>query len=193
MSRRFNLPFSYSAVNHLVVVSLSSPTQHTASAAAAAPAPTKHHHNSSGAAGGNGGLSEAEALAKAMAESLKLAATQQKTNPLKSPQKPPSTTSSPSPPPSSAAAPEGPSAEQAARFTDFAHVEAALSPIRGVFDDVHNPEVSIEAALARIPIDLKAELYAAKLWARKQGKAAIEAIAGMNGEYGIAIWLWVLP
>ena len=154
----------------------------------------------SGGAEANGGLSEAEALAKAMEESLKLAAAQQQTKSPKpssgpssataSPLPPPATGSSPSSPPSAAgAAPEGPDAVQAARFTDFAHIEVDLSPIRGVFDDVHNPEVSIETALARIPIDLKAELYAAMRWARKSGKAAIEAIAGMKGDYAIAVWL----
>ena len=184
----------------------SSPSKHDASAAAAAaaPAPVHHPHTAGGAtsgAGANGGLSEAEALAKAMAESLKLAAAaQQQTKSPPPSSGPPSATASPSPPPLTAASPASPpsaagaapggaSAVQASRFTDFAHVEVELSPIHGVFDDVHNPEVSIEDALARIPYDLKSFLYQAKRWARKSGKAAIEAILGMKGDYAIAVWL----
>ena len=133
-------------------------------------------------------MSEVDALAKAIEESLKLAQQHTK-SPLPS-SAPPSANASPSAPLSaSAVAPEAPSAVQAARFTEFSHVEAALSPIRGVFDDVHNPEVSIADALIRIPIDLKAELYAAKIWARKQGKSSIAAIPGMKGDLGIAVWL----
>jgi hypothetical protein len=81
----------------------------------------------------------------------------------------------------------------AERFTEFVHLEVDLSPIRGVFDDTHNPEVSIADALARVPIDLADYLFAAKRWVTRSGKSTLkgpDAVPGMTADRAMAIWLY---
>jgi len=67
------------------------------------------------------------------------------------------------------------------------------SPVRGVFDDSHNPEVPITEALARVPLDLTADLYAAKSWVRSTlAKKEIGKVPDMTPDTAMAIWLYVL-
>ena len=94
-------------------------------------------------------------------------------------------------PPASDGAAQTPSATTAERFADFEHLNVALSPVCGVFDDARNPEVSLADALKSVHLDLAAHLYAAKHWARTSaGKAAIAAVPGMTENLAKAIWIY---
>jgi len=97
-------------------------------------------------------------------------------------------------PASTAAAPAAaaPTAEAAARgrFTDFVHVHDEPCPIVGLFDKKHNPEVSIEAAVAATGIDLSKQLFSGRRWIEKGGKAAVASVPEMTADMGLAIWLY---
>jgi hypothetical protein len=163
-------------------------------AAATAPPPPHVPPAASSASSVNGGLDEAAALAAAMAQSLQFAPSQPK--PSQHPAAAAAATPSPSPAGASTATSDSVSSSFAAvagRFTEFVHLEVDLSPIRGVFNDTHNPEVSIADALARVPIDLADYLFAANRWARRSGKPMIEgpdAVPDMTADRAMAIWLY---
>jgi len=89
------------------------------------------------------------------------------------------------------AAPHDASAVACARITEYEHVEDMLCPIRGCFDDNHNPLVSIDDAIAKQPDDLVDFLWAAKKFARKAStKAEMAKVAGMTACMVAAVWMF---
>jgi len=162
---------------------------------AATPPPPHFPPAASSASSVNGGLSEAAALAAAMAQSLQLAPSQAKSSHLPAAAAAAATPSPTTAASSASAAPiSSPGfAAVAERFTEFVHLEVELSPIRGIFDDTHNPEVSIADAIARVPIHLADYLFSAKRWVVRSGKSTLEgpdAVPGMTADRAMAIWLY---
>jgi hypothetical protein len=89
------------------------------------------------------------------------------------------------------AAPTTSSAVAAERFTEFAHLDVVLSPVRGVFEDAKNPELPLADAVKSVGLDIDAHVYSARAWTRTSaGKKAITDAPGMTSDRAAAVWLY---
>ena len=73
----------------------------------------------------------------------------------------------------------------------FDHCAGVLNPIAGLFDPARNPVVSIKDAAAKLPFDLKAQLWSARQWVKKGPiKSAISAVPELTPDMAMSIWLY---
>jgi len=77
------------------------------------------------------------------------------------------------------------------RRVDFGESDEALGPIEGVFDDALNPPMSYVDAVGKIPLNLKAQLYAVKQFLKSQ--ACLKALATaprLKPDHAAVLWLY---
>ena len=70
-------------------------------------------------------------------------------------------------------------------------IDATLGPIRGVFDNIKNPLVSIEQAIQALPLDLAAELFQCQQFLISAvGKKALSKATKLTRDSAGAIWIY---